>query len=181
MSYGLKSKNYSEAEEKYRALREIAFEIAMEKFPDIEISGVTYLDAKTADKWKEIPAQQGRSNRSSWSWAKEYPSYKRKPNRFEVTLKKGGILGAICFGQISTHGSSVRMNLIESTPSRPSVLSQRALPILSHVAAVFAQAIEAKEIWVVDPDARLEELYKQEGFGNRERFHRSRVGQRRIL
>ena len=119
--------------------------------------------------------------RSSWSWAKEYPYYQRRPNRFEVTLKKGGILGAICFGQLSKHGNNVRMNLIESTPIRPSVLGRKALPILSHVSAVFAQAVEAKEIWVVDPDVNLEELYKQEGFGSRELFHRTRVGQRRIL
>ena len=54
MNYGLKTRSHSEAEEKYKALREIAFEIAMEKFPDIEISGVTYLDALSADKWKEL-------------------------------------------------------------------------------------------------------------------------------
>ncbi|MBL4799346.1 MAG: hypothetical protein JKY50_18230 [Oleispira sp.] len=73
---------------------------------------------------------------------KEYPSYKRKPNRYEVTLKKGGILGAICFGQIST-------------PIRPSVLSQRALPILSHVSAVFSQ--HPKRNYFMKPDPRTEE------------------------
>ncbi|KAA1165806.1 MULTISPECIES: hypothetical protein [Pseudoalteromonas] len=62
----------------------------MEKFPDIEIFGVTYLDALNADKWKKLPKQQGRLKRSSWSWAKEYPYYQRRPNRFEVTLKKVG-------------------------------------------------------------------------------------------
>lgn len=30
MNYGLKTRSHSEAEEKYKALREIAFEIAME-------------------------------------------------------------------------------------------------------------------------------------------------------
>jgi len=73
------------------------------------------------------------------------------------------------------------MNLIEAIPLRPTPLGNRALPVLSFAAAAFAYYIGASEVWVLDPDPRIEALYQREGFGAREPYHGSRIGQRRIL
>lgn len=168
-------------EEKYRFFRETTYESVMEEFPGIVAKGITIRDAFTADTWKDLDSQSARPSRGGWDWAREYPYYQKRPNRFEITLWRGGVLGALSYGQTSKHGTRVRMNLIESTPVRPTPLGMRALPILSYAAAVFADIIGADELWVLDPDPVLEGLYMQEGFGSRTFYHGKRVGQRRVL
>jgi hypothetical protein len=177
----IKRKDHMQAEEKYRILREISYESTMEEFPGIKVKGITYDDALTADSWKLSNEGNQRVSRGSWIWTKEYPFYKNQPNRFEVSLWKSGILCALCYGQLSKHGTRVRMNLIESTPVRPSPLGMQALPILSVAAATFANIAGASELWVLDPDPKIESLYKAQGFGGVEIYHGRRVGQRRIL
>lgn len=176
-----KKRTHQQAEDKYRALREVAYEITMQEFPDIEARGISYHDALAADRWKNIPGTNARVERAAWEWAKEYPCYMNKPKRFEITLWRAGILGAICLGQLSSQGTKLRMNLIESTPVRPTPLGRRALPVLSFAAAAFADIVGANEVWVLDPLPNLESVYGRVGFGNREIYHGHRVGQRRIL
>lgn len=177
----LMCREHLQAENKYKDLRKIAYEVAMDEFSEIEISGISYLDALEADRWKKIQNEGNRLQRASWSWAKEYPFYQKRPNRFEVSVKKDGILGGICFGQLSRNGTNMRMNIIESTPIRPTPLGMRALPIISYTAAIFAKVVGADEVWVIDPLPSLENVYQSEGFGPREYYHGTRVGQRRVL
>lgn len=173
--------DHSQAEQRYREYRKIAHEVTQEEFPGTRISGVTYSDVLEADRWKSLASSGARSIRADWYWSKEYPHYLNRPNRFELTVKRGGVLCAICLGQLSKNGTNVRMNLIESTPVRPSPLQMRALPIISFAASVFADIVGADELWVIDPKPALEDLYKEEGFGYREVYHGPRMGQRRIL
>ncbi|WKT61285.1 hypothetical protein Q2E61_03595 [Microbulbifer thermotolerans] len=168
-------------EQKYQVFRQVTYEAVMEEFPEIIAKEITLRDAFTADSWKHLDVQDSRNYRGSWEWVKEYPYYQKRPNRFEISLWRGGVLGALCYGQTSKHGTRVRMNLIESTPQRPTPLGMRALPVLSYAAAVFADIIGANELWVLDPDPALEDLYMQEGFSSRMYYHGKRVGQRRIL
>lgn len=180
MSQGQKRLDHLKAEERYRIYREVAYETAMEDFPGIMIRGITLHDAVIADSWKSYDAEGARAARGSWEWTREYTCYQNRPNRFEVSLSKGG-LGALCYGQLSKHGTKVRLNLIEATPVRPSPLGMEALPILSLVAAAFAEVVGAEELWVLDPNPGLESLYREYGFGAVETYHGRRVGQRRIL
>ncbi|MBB3059721.1 hypothetical protein [Microbulbifer rhizosphaerae] len=168
-------------EERYRALREITYEAVMEEYPEITAKDISIRDAFTADSWKHIDGDTARTRRGSWDWAREYPYYKKKPNRFEISLWRGGVLGALSYGQTSKSGTRVRMNLIESIPLRPTPLGMRALPVLSYAAAAFAHLVGADELWVLDPDPSLEGLYMQEGFGSRTYYHGKRVGQRIVL
>lgn len=169
------------AENKYEVFREVTYETVMEQFPEITARGITLRDAFTADSWKTIDRGSSRRVRAEWNWAQEFPYYQNRPNRFEISLSRGGVLGALCYGQTSKYGTRVRMNLIESTPTRPTPLGMRALPILSYAAAVFADIVGADELWVLDPDPGLEELYISEGFSSRTIYHGKRVGQRRVL
>ena len=173
--------DHAKTEDKYRKYREIAFDVTMEEFSEIQVSGITYPDALEADRWKDIPRSNGRSHRAMWEWAEEYTYYQNRPKRFEVTLKRGGVLCGICYGGLSKHGKNMRMNLIESTPIRPTPLGLKALPIISFAAAAFADIVGAKELWVMDPKPALENEYMKQGFGEREYYHGRRVGQRRIL
>lgn len=181
MHYGMRRFDHEATEKKFSSLRELTYSATVEEFPDIQVRGITYADCIEADKWKNLPISGSRSNRSSWEWAKEYPHYQNHPNRFEISLSKGGVLCALCYGQLSKKGSRMRMNLIESTPLRPTPLGVRALPVLSYAAAIFADISGADELWVLDPDPNLESLYQSEGFSSREIYHGRRVGQRRIL
>ncbi|WP_097458697.1 hypothetical protein [Mangrovitalea sediminis] len=181
MTHGLKSREHLKTEDRYQSYRDIAYEVTVEEFPGIEAKPLNYVDALTADRWKDLPPGSGRPTRASWQWTKEYPFYRNRPNRFEITFWKEGVLGAICYGQLSRNGTRMRMNLIESTPVRPTPLGRKALPILSFAAAAFADIVGATELWVLDPDPRLEGIYRGQGFGDREIYHGRRVGQRRIL
>ena len=180
MTLGQKRLDHLQAEERYRLFREIAYESAMEEFPSISIKGISFQDAVTADQWKHQGVSSSRTARGTWEWTKEYRYYQNRPNRFEVSLSAGQ-LGALCYGQLSKHGTRVRLNLIESTPVRPSPLGMRALPVLSVVAATFANIVGAHELWVLDPDPNIESLYRAQGFGGIETYHGRRVGQRRVL
>lgn len=172
--------DHLQAEERYRLAREAAYETAMERFPDINIRGISFHDAVLADSWKCENVLGARQARSSWEWVREYSYYQNRPKRFEVSLSRGG-LAALCYGQLSKKGTRVRLNLIESSPARPSPLGLRAVPILSVVASMFANVVGAQELWILDPDPNLEGMYQAQGFGGIEIYHGRRVGQRRVL
>lgn len=176
-----KRADHIRAEDKYKLIREVTYEAVMESFPDILAKEIDLKTTLTADLWKTIDETSARKNRATWDWAREYPYYQKRPNRFEISLWKGGVLCALCYGQTSKFGSKVRMNLIESTPVRPNPMGMRALPVLSFSAAVFADIVGADELWVLDPDPRLEGVYMKEGFSSRAIYHGKRVGQRRVL
>lgn len=173
--------DHTRTEEKYRIFREVTYESVMEEFPEIEARGISYKDVFTADSWKNINSVEARRSRGGWEWVREFSYYKKRPNRFEISLWRAGILGALCYGQTSKQGTTVRMNLIESIPIRPTPLGMKAFPIMSYAAAVFADIVGADELWVLDPDPNLESFYMKEGFSSRTIYHGKRVGQRRIL
>jgi hypothetical protein len=180
MVHDRKRLDHLQAEQKYQLFREGAYEVARQEFPDIVVRGITFQDAATADSWKMLDAASARLARGTWDWTKEYSCYQKRPNRFEVSLSRGG-LAALCYGQLSKHGTRVRLNLIEATPARPFPLDTQTLPVISIVAAAFADIVGAHELWVIDPAPGIESLYRQQGFGAIEHYHGRRVGQRRIL
>lgn len=169
------------AQERYRAFRQATYQYVAQQFPELSIGAISHIDAMSADHWKNISSENARKNRSTWNWASEYAAYQRIPSRFEVSVKTCGELGALCYGQPSAAGSRLRLNLIESTPIRPTPLGMRAFPVIALAAATFAEIIGATELWVLDPDPEIEGLYMGEGFGSRIYYHGKRVGQRRIL
>lgn len=177
----LRSRTHGSAESKYRLFREAVYSAVMESFPGIVADSLQFKDCLDADTWKTLCTEQARNERGSWSWQSAYLHYQNHPNRFEITLRASGVLCALCYGQTSQHHTRVRMNLIEATPQRPSPLGRRALPVVAFAASTFAELVGADEVWLIDPDPRLERLYVGEGFGAGERYHGKRMGQRRVL
>jgi len=176
-----KRSDHLEAEEKYKAYRELVYENTMLEFPGVIVKEIEFADCVIADAWKNLASFSNRPYSATWEWTKEYPFYRNRPNRFEISLWSEGVLCALCYGQISKNGSNVRMNLIESIPLRPSPLGRKALPVLAFSAASFADVVGATELWVLDPDPNLERTYMNEGFGHIERYHGRRVGQKKVL
>ena len=62
----LKSRSHNDTEQKYKKLREIAYKIAIEEFPEVKISGIDYRDAMNADRWKSLDIANGRKDRAGW-------------------------------------------------------------------------------------------------------------------
>lgn len=169
------------AEERYQRLREFAYRDTMEEFRDIEVGGIRLSDVVAADLWKYADFSGARKQRSTWHWSAEFPAYQRLPQRFDIAIWRGNTLGALCYGQPSKAKGRLRLNLIESTPIRPTPLGMRAFPVIGYAAATYAELIGASELWVLDPDPNLEGAYMADGFGGRTYYHGKRVGQRRVL
>lgn len=53
--------DYLKAEIKYRNYSEIAYEVAIEEFPSVEIRWITFKDAIIADSWKSYLGESFRS------------------------------------------------------------------------------------------------------------------------
>lgn len=177
----LRCRTHASAESKYQLYRQAVYEAVMVAFPGIVADSIRFKDCLEADTWKTVCSEHARPERASWSWRRECFHYRNHPNRFEIALRAAGKLGALCYGQTSRHHTRVRMDLVEASPERPSPLGRRALPLVAFAAGSFAELVGADEVWLVDPDPRLERLYIKDGFSARERYHGKLAGQRRVL
>lgn len=169
------------AEQRYRVIRQMVYETTEERFAGISAKEISLTDTILADRWKYLPDQAAREYTSGWDWNKVFPAYRNQPNRFDISLWRGNTLGALCYGKTSKAGTRVRLDLIESTPERPTPLGRAALPVLSFAASTFARLVGASEVWILEPLPELEGLYMKSGFGPRVSYGSKRVGQRRLL
>lgn len=173
--------HYMAAQNRYGAIRQMVYEQTMRRFTGITAKEITHADTQTADAWKSTAKNTDRKHSAGWNWHEVYATYHNQPNRFDISLWRGSTLGALCYGKTSAAGHRVRLDLIESTPARPSPLGMAALPVLAFAGAAFAILIGATEVWILDPIPELEGLYQAEGFSPRMNYSGKQVGQRRIL
>lgn len=177
-----KRQSIADIRTKYAETRQLVYERVEEVFNGVCARGISLADTQRADLWKNVPQTGNRAFRSSWEWTRVYTTYQSRPSRFEISLWRAGTLCALSYGRLSRSGNRLRLDLLEATPAIPSPLGGPAMPILAFAAGVYASITGATEVWVMDPDPRLESLYKREGFGDRIRYDRGpRIGQRRIL
>lgn len=172
--------NYPSVIAYYQALREAVWSITQESWPHAEIRGIDNRTVKLADSWKDMRGDHLRSSRAAWDWEPEYKAYKNKPKRYEMSVWVDDQLCGLCYGFASQHGSKVRMNLIEPTPVRPSPLGEAVFPILSFGATIYANLIEADEVWILDPVQGAVDYYKSQGFSSPEIYHGKRVGMKKL-
>ncbi|MBI3900233.1 MAG: hypothetical protein HY308_18365 [Gammaproteobacteria bacterium] len=176
----LRRVDHQQTEDRYLQIRELVYETIKKKF-SVTAAGITFHDCMTADRWKTMTGSNLREKRAPWYWAEQFTLYQNQPNRFEIALSQSGQLGALCYGRTSRAGRHTRLDLIESSPIKPSVLGMRAVPIIVQAGVTFAELVGASEIWILDPDADLVDLYSQEQFSSPQVYHPGRLGQRRIL
>jgi len=177
------AKSYKETIIQYQELREAIYkEVKQHVGRNLVIKGIDIGSARQADKWKNFPVDNGRIHRSEWSWVEAYKHYQNRPNRFELSVWAGSKLCGICYGKPSRAKTKLGLNLIESTPVRPSPLGRQAFPIISLAATFYAVAVGAEEVNVLDPvNDAVAEYYMSKGYSVKATYHGNRVALRKIL
>jgi hypothetical protein len=133
-------------------LRDKIYELtAKEIGSHVHLTRITFDTATEADNWKLLVGENIRPTQATWSWREAYHHYKSFPKRFEISVYAGNALCGICYGKTSFGKSVVRLDLIGSTPVRPSPLGMAAFPVISVAATAYATAIGAEEICILDP------------------------------
>lgn len=100
---------------------------------------------------------------------------------FDISLWNGGKLGAICLGKPKKEKSAVTLDLIGSTPEKSSPLGKRAFSMISDAAVLYAELVEATEIWTVEPLPAVRNYYSKHGYGSLEKINRNAVQRMRLL
>lgn len=149
--------SHSAAEEKYRNLRRIAYEITMDELPyqDSKVISLTEINNKA------LAVFSSSQNRSvDWEWDFGVKSYrKRYPNRLELAIWYNNLICALSIGRPSYHGTRVRLDFIERTPGLNNPLKGRVTPIAVTAYEVYARLINASQIRIVRPAEELVNYY----------------------
>lgn len=146
------------------------------------IDGVTFDTAIQADNWSNLSGPNNRQAQASWSWADAYRHYKSFPKRFEIAVWVGGSLCGICYGKPSHGKTKLRLDLIGSTPERPSPLGTAVFPVISIAATAYAIAIGADEICILDPiNEKVSQYYMKFGYGAPAVYHANRIALRKSV
>ncbi|MBL4798895.1 MAG: hypothetical protein JKY50_15875 [Oleispira sp.] len=150
----------------YEELREIAYELTKETLGlSVQINGIDLSTAKKADEWKKLQGDGLRKTRSVWSWEQAYMKSKNLPDRFEISVWSGSQLCAITYGRPSQHRTKLKLMLVESSPVKPSPLTTKAFEIISTCAMIYADLIDADEIYIINPiNDSVASYYMQFGF-----------------
>jgi len=91
--------------------------------------------------------------------------YGSKPKRFEVAVWASGQLCGLCYGVPTRTKAKLGLTLIEGTPERPSPLGRPVFPVISYTATLYAVAIGAEELCIVDPiNDEVTQYYQRFGF-----------------
>ena len=150
----------------YETLRKVAYDMTKETLGlSVKINGIDLLTAKKADQWKNIQGESLREQRSSWSWEKAYESSKNLPDRFEISIWSGAQLCAVTYGRPSHHRTKLKLMLVESSPIKPSPLTCKTFSIISTCAMIYADLIDADEVYIIDPvNDAVASYYMQFGY-----------------
>jgi len=147
------------AEEKYKQIRRIAYEITEEELPyqdkkSISLTEITNLALVKAKVWSF-----SEHRRVDWDWSSGSNTYKKRyPNRFELAVWYNNVLCGLSVGRPSFHGSRVRLDFIERSPGI-NPLTGRVTPISTTAFEVYARLIDAKQIRIMFPKPALIEYY----------------------
>lgn len=181
MAHETSRKSYSETKEHYQQLRDKVYELTAKNIgAHVSLARITFDTATEADNWKSLTGDNIRPTQASWSWRKAYQHYKSFPKRFEIAVWAGNSLCGICYGKPSFGKSILRLDLIGSTPIRPSPLGMAAFPVISIAATAYATAIGADEICILDPvNDDVTKYYMKYGYSAPTVYAKNRIALRK--
>ena len=149
--------SHKSAEEKYKNIRSIAHEIAMEELPYQDKRAISLTDINTR-ALNAISCAKGRG--VDWDWNFGVRSYRQRyPNRFELAIWYNSTVCGLSLGRPSYHGTRVRLDFIERIPGANNPLIGRVTPIAVTAYEVYARLIDAGQVRIVSPANALIDYY----------------------
>lgn len=151
--------SHKAAEEKYRNIRALAYEITMEELPYQDKKSILLREI-TDSAIISFNSLSGLNQRKvDWDWKFGAQMYrKRYPNRFELALWHNNNVCGLSLGRPSCNGSRVRLDFIERV-SGSNALKGRVTPIAVTAYEVYARLIGATQIRIIKPAEALIAYY----------------------
>lgn len=158
-------KNFSFAQTRqfYSDLRTALFEEANERWVNLNITPISYADAKEADTWANL----GPPERSAWSWIDAYGAYNRRDSfkRFEICVKRGGRVLGLSYGIPTKSKTKLKVDIIEATPYREHKQDTKVFEVISETAQMYAVLLGADEVRIMNPlNEKLTAYYCSYGY-----------------
>lgn len=159
-------RNYKETISYYADLRQTVYEFVQDEYSHLNISasGISYHDAIRADQW--AGEWDNPSRIATWEWTKMYSDYQGHSGikRFDLALKQGNRLLALCYGVPSKRKFILKLHAIERTPIN-NPLNGRILEIVLFAADSYAGLLGSKELWLCNPMSPAHvRMYSKAGF-----------------
>lgn len=157
--------SHSEAEKRYKALRESAISAIQTGLG--QRAGYEHIRLSTIDNAALIASKKwldSTNRRVGWDWFEGYSSFAfRFPKRFELAVWEKGVLMSLSLGQPTRHGSALRLDFIEANPDE--VASVKLFPISVIAMYSYAEMIGASELRLFKPiNDTVRQYYEENGF-----------------
>lgn len=151
--------SHKTAEEKYRNIRSIAYEITMEELPYQDKKSILLSEITDAAIFSFNSLTRNQERKVDWDWKFGAQMYrKRYPNRFELAVWHNNTVCGLSLGRPSYHGTRVRLDFIERV-SGVNALKGRVTPIAVTAYEVYARLIGASQVRIIKPAEALITYY----------------------
>lgn len=176
-------RSYQETRIHYQNIRDASYRLTRSIIGEhVRVEGINFLTAELADNWHRALPEHHRPFVASWSWSRALRRYRCEPSRFEISVWSGANLCGLALGKTSEHKKRVRLDLVESTPVRPSPLNMAVFQVISIAASFYGRAIGAEEVCLLDPvNDHVSNYYQKFGYSAPEVYFRTRIAQRKLI
>lgn len=149
--------SHKTAEERYKNIRSIAYEITMDELPYQDKKAIILTEINSM----AITGIMSSIQRSvEWDWNFGVRSYRKKyPNRLELAIWYNNSICGLSLGRPSYNGTRVRLDFIERVPGINNPLKGRVTPIAVTVYEVYARLIDAAQVRIISPADGLIDYY----------------------
>jgi hypothetical protein len=146
----------SAAENRYRALRRLAFQEAEATLGSAGIKA----DLRTIDATALEAFAEWRNRLVGWPWADMVPDWRRGyPDRFDLAVWSDDTLCGLALGRPSPGPSHLALYYMEGAPPRHHPLKGRVMTVVLTALRAYAIVLSKKELRLVEPFPELIPTY----------------------
>lgn len=143
------------AEEKYRNIRTISYEITMEELPYQDKNSILLSEITDSAIFSFNSLSRNLERKVDWDWKFGAQMYRnRYPNRFELAIWHNNTVCGLSLGRPSYNGTRVRLDFIERVLGA-NPLKGRVTPIAVTAYEVYARLIGASQVRIIKPAEEL--------------------------
>jgi len=167
------ARSFAETLTHYRNLRLLSHQLTEQEYSHlgVRLSDIQLQDTLEADKWSWSDPEKT----PIWTWSRMYEAYRsaRGAKRFDVALRAGGGLQALCYGIPSRRRLILKLHALSRSPlGNP--LQGQVFQIVLFAAGTYASFLGSQELWLMHPQTDgVAQYYARFGF----HYHRDRSGQ----